>query len=127
MQMVRIRNDKKWKEIAFIESSSQGFEEPKKEQIIRRKLLTKLLKNTTFSDTDRKLRSELIALDGACIVGTDGKIYACGAIIQNDSGSSTGGRSSAAKKLSQYGTAIKISTDGYIEVYKENCLVYSIK
>ncbi len=115
------------KKIALQESSSRGFDKPKKEQKIRRKLLTKLLKNTTFSDTDRKLRGELIALDGACIVGTDGKIYACGAIIQNDSGSSTGGRSSAAKKLSQYGVAIKISTDGYIEVYKENSLVYSIK
>lgn len=114
-------------ESALQESSSLGFDEPKNEQIIRRNLLTKLLNGTTFSHADRKLRSELIALDGACIVGTDGKIYACGAIIQNDSGSSTGGRSSAAKKLSQYGVAIKISTDGYIEVYKKNLLVYAIK
>ena len=114
-------------ETALEKSTSLGFDEPKNEQLIRRKLLTKLLKDTTFTDTDRKLRSELIALDGACIVGTDGKIYACGAIIQNDSGSSTGGRSSAAKKLSRYGVAIKISTDGYIEVYKETLLVYAIK
>lgn len=102
-------------------------EMPSAEQVIRRKLLTQLLKGTSFSDTDRKLRSEIIALDGACIVGEDGTIYSCGAIIQNDSGSSTGGRSSAAKKLSQYGVAIKISTDGYIEVYRENKLVYAIK
>lgn len=112
---------------ALEKSCSLGFSEPKKEQKIRRKLLTEKLKETTFVDVDRKLRSELIALDGACIVGTDGKIYTCGAIIQNDSGSSTGGRSSAAKKLSRYGVAIKISTDGYIEVYREDELVYSIK
>ena len=112
---------------AFGESVSQGFDEPKAEQIIRRKLLTQLLRDTTFPNTDRKLRSEMIALDGACIVGTNGKIYSCGAIIQNDSGTSTGGRSSAAKKLSQFGVAIKISTDGYIEVYRKNRLVYAIK
>ena len=112
---------------ALEKSCSLGFSEPKKEQKIRRKLLTEMLKETTFVDVDRKLRSELIALDGACIVGTDGKISTCGAIIQNDSGSSTGGRSSAAKKLSRYGVAIKISTDGYIEVYREDELVYSIK
>ena len=114
-------------EAALQASSSLEYDPPKNEQIIRRKLLTKLLRNTTFSNVDRKLRSELIALDGACIVGTNGNIYSCGAIIQNDSGSSTGGRSSAAKKLSRYGVAIKISTDGYIEVYENTNLVYAIK
>lgn len=112
---------------ALSKSRELGFDPPKKEQQIRRKLLTQLLGDKTFSNTDRKLRSELIALDGACIVGINGKIYSCGAIIQNDSGSSSGGRSSAAKKLSRYGVAIKISTDGYIEVYRDTSLVYAIK
>ena len=114
-------------DVALMDSASLKYDPPKSEQVIRRKLLTKLLRNTTFSNVDRKLRSELIALDGACIIGTNGNIYSCGAIIQNDSGSSTGGRSSAAKKLSRYGVAIKISTDGYIEVYKDTNLVYAIK
>lgn len=122
-----------YNDLSLNESAAQAkskqleFDSPKEDQKIRRKLMSTLLKDTSFSNTDRKLRSELIALDGACIIGTDGKIYACGVIIQNDSGSSTGGRSSAAKKLSKYGVAIKISTDGYIEVYKNDRLVYSIK
>ena len=77
---------------------------------------------------DRKLRCELIALDGACIIDArQGTIYSFGAIIQNDSGSATGGRSAAAKKLSRYGIAIKISTDGYIDVFVNEELVYSVK
>ena len=35
--------------------------------------------------------------------------------------------SAAAKKLSKYGAAIKISTDGYIDVFVNEELVYSIK
>lgn len=81
-----------------------------------------------FQELDRKLRCELIALDGACIIDAlQGTIYSFGAIIQNDSGSATGGRSAAAKKLSRYGAAIKISTDGYIDVFVNEMLVYSIK
>lgn len=82
----------------------------------------------SFFNLDRKLRCELIALDGACIIDSqDGTVYSFGAIIQNDSGSATGGRSAAAKKLSQYGAAIKISTDGYIDIFINEELVYSIK
>lgn len=83
--------------------------------------------NKRFQDLDRKLRSELIALDGACILDTKGDIYSFGAIISNDSGSSGGGRGAAAKKLSSYGMAIKISTDGYIEMYINRILKYSVK
>lgn len=99
----------------------------KPEKIVRRKLLKYLVNNRQFFNLDRKLRCELIALDGACILDYNGKIHAFGAIIKNDSGSTGGGRASAAKKLSNYGMAIKISTDGYIEVYIKSELVYSIK
>lgn len=44
-------------------------------------------------------------------------MYAHAAIIKNDSGSTGGGRGAASKKLSDYGFSIKISTDGYIELY----------
>ena len=40
-----------------------------------------------------------------------------GAIIQSDSGSNGDGRGAATKKLSTNGFIIKISTDGYIELY----------
>ena len=101
---------------------------PPNEKIIRRKLLKQLVAKHSFYELDRKLRCELIALDGACIIDDQcGIVYSFGAIIQNDSGSATGGRSAAAKKLSQYGAAIKVSTDGYIDVFINEELVYSIK
>lgn len=101
---------------------------PPNEKIIRRKLLKQLITKHSFYELDRKLRCELIALDGACIIDNQhGTVYSFGAIIQNDSGSATGGRSAAAKKLSQYGAAIKVSTDGYIDVFINEELVYSIK
>ena len=94
---------------------------------LKRAILKRLIKGRHFDELDRKLRSELLGLDGACIVGCDGKVQAFGAIIQNDSGSLGGGRGAAARKLSEYGMAVKISTDGYIEVYVEGKIVYSIK
>lgn len=115
--------DKKAKQLA----ASQKLKDPPNEKMIRRKLLKKLTQKHGFHKLDRKLRGELIALDGACIIDSNGTVYSFGAIIQNDSGSATGGRSAAAKKLSKYGAAIKISTDGYIDVFVNEALVYSIK
>ena len=104
-----------------------GRTSPEKDKKIRRKLLKQLVGINSFYNLDRKLRCELISLDGACIVDYNGTVYSFGAIIQNDSGSATGGRSAAAKKLSEHGAAIKVSTDGYIDVYIKQELVYSIK
>lgn len=94
---------------------------------LKRAILKRLVAGKPFVKLDRKLRSELLGLDGACIIGCNGKVQAFGAIIQNDSGSLGGGRGAASRKLSEYGMAVKISTDGYIEVYVEGALVYSIK
>ncbi len=94
---------------------------------VKRKIIRHMINQKSFVSLDRKLRSELIALDGACILKPDGTIYSFGAIIQNDSGSSGGGRAAAAKKLSQYGMAVKVSTDGYIELYVNSVPVYTIK
>ena len=96
-------------------------------RILKRKALDKLINNKPFCQIDRKLRSELISLDGACILTTSGEICSFGAIIKNDSGSSGGGRGAASKKLSRFGMAIKISTDGYIELYINGDLKYAIK
>ncbi len=115
--------DKAAKQLA----SKQKLKDPPKEKLIRRKLLKKLTQKRTFYELDRKLRGELIALDGACIMDTNGTVYSFGAIIQNDSGSATGGRSAATKKLSKYGAAIKISTDGYIDIFVGEKPIYSIK
>jgi len=93
----------------------------------KRVVLSNLIKGKDFISMDRKLRSELIGLDGACILDFMGNVYSYGAIIQNDSGSTGGGRGAAAKKLSTYGLAVKVSTDGYIELYVSGECIYEIK
>lgn len=99
-----------------------------KKRMLKRKTIRSLVGGKKFSALDRKLRTELISMDGACILNFDGDICAVGAIICNDSGSSGGGRSAAAKKLSKYGgVAVKISTDGYIELFANYTPVYAIK
>ena len=95
----------------------------------KRKIIRMLVGNNNFSDIDRKLRAELTALDGACIIDEEGKVISFGAIIQNESGSTGGGRGAAARALSKFGGfAIKISTDGYLELYVDGRdPVYKIK
>ena len=94
----------------------------------KNKLIKSLVSKKSFMEIDRKLRSELSALDGACILTNTGDVVAFGAIIQNESGSTGGGRGAAAKRLSNFGGfAIKISTDGYIELYVKGNKIYTIK
>ncbi len=105
-----------------------------RKRITKRKMLLSLLDkykhnaNILYTKIDRKLRTELTGMDGASIVDINGNVIAFGAIIKNDAGSSGGGRGAAAKALSCFGGfAIKISTDGYIEVFVNKILIYSIK
>lgn len=84
-------------------------------------------KSINFIELDRKLRAEFVSMDGATILDKHGDVISFGAIIQNDSGSYGGGRGAAAKKLSKFGLAIKISTDGYIEVYIDEEVKYRMK
>lgn len=93
----------------------------------RKKVIKNLLEDHPFSSTykeffniTRKLRQELLGLDGATIVNTNGKLLAAGAIVSIDGGSENGGRTAATKQLAKYGFAIKISEDGYIQCYGYN-------
>lgn len=114
-----------------IKGARKGNVKAKKEdvrkRILKRSIIQSLVHEDKFQKVDRKLRSELMSLDGACILDCAGNIYSFGAIIQNDSGSSGGGRGAAARKLSAYGMAVKISTDGYIELYINQVVEYAIK
>lgn len=108
--------------------SEQGLRKEINKKLLKRIVLQKILNNTyDFLKINRKLRNELVSLDGACVIDNIGQVYSFGAIIQNESGSFGGGRGAAAKKLSEYGMAIKISTDGYIEVFVNQNKVYVIK
>jgi hypothetical protein len=72
-----------------------------------------------FYDLDRQLRQDIVAMDGATILDYEGKIIAAGAIVNVEAGSDGGGRLAAAKKLGDYGQAIKISSDGEIRGFKQ--------
>lgn len=71
-----------------------------------------------FQELDRRVRQELVAIDGATILDSKGTIITAGAIINIDhSRRSGGGRTAAARTLGKYGLAVKISEDGAITGY----------
>lgn len=73
----------------------------------------------SFYRLDRHLRRELLELDGAMVFSKSGLIHVIGTIIKlNDSGSAGGGRTAAAMQLSEFGLAVKISQDGYVQLFK---------
>jgi hypothetical protein len=78
-----------------------------------------------FHELDRRLRQELLAIDGAVILNYKGKIITAGAIIQVAAGSEGGGRLSAAKKLGKYGIGVKISADGPIHGFRSDEEVFT--
>ena len=87
----------------------------------------KLIRQKSFYELDRALRRELLELDGAMVLSSDGKIHVIGTIIKLDgSGSDGGGRTAAAKQLSQYGLAIKVSQDGYVQLFKNAEIILEI-
>ena len=113
-------------------SRDQAESEAKK-RLIKKSIIRKMIdysddyKHIPFIKIERKLRSDLAALDGAFVIDSKGSVVSIGTIIESEKGSSGGGRSAAAKRLSDNGFAIKISTDGYIEVFVIKKKVYAIK
>jgi len=77
----------------------------------------KIIIGKPFHELDRRLRQDIVAMDGATIIDYTGKVLAAGAIIKVDGGSDGGGRLLAARTLGKYGLGIKISSDGKIEAY----------
>jgi hypothetical protein len=83
---------------------------------LKAELLAKAV-GTGFADLDRRIRAELVAMDGATIISHQGKILAAGAIVKIGAGSSGGGRLAATKALAKLGFAAKISQDGGVTGY----------
>ena len=77
--------------------------------------LMKLINGRKFFQLSRKLRQELMAIDGATIIDNEGDIVAIGAIIMIEAGGFSGGRLAAAKTLAKFGVSLKISNDGQIQ------------
>ncbi|MCM1438714.1 MAG: hypothetical protein NC131_05815 [Roseburia sp.] len=99
----------------------------KKERVdhnYKRKVLEDVVINKTiFHELLRKARQELLGVDGATVITTDGQFITTGAIMDNNFKNELkdmhgGARTKIAMKLAEFGIAIKISADGYIECYK---------
>ena len=108
----------------FLDADEAAKEIPSYEQFLREDKcgktanLIRIINGRKFQELDRKLRQELIGIDGATIIDYEGNILAVGAIIKIEAGSVGGGRLAAAKTLSNYGISMKISADGRIEGFR---------
>lgn len=83
----------------------------------------KSLADQTVASIPRLIRAELAALDGAIVVDNRNKVLAYGAVLKSPPGSKVdsaeGSRSKAAKAASEFGLAIKVSSDGDITIYRK--------
>ena len=86
---------------------------------VKAAVLERSIDGRRFQDLDRRLRQELVAIDGAMVLNHHGDILAVGAILKIPGGSSGGGRLAAAKALSTLGLGIKVSQDGGIRCYHD--------
>lgn len=82
------------------------------------KSIARMLNGRRFHQLDRRLRQELLAIDGATLIDHRGVILAVGAILQIPGGSTGGGRLAAAKALAKLGLGIKVSQDGPIQGFR---------
>ncbi|MGN1227200.1 MAG: hypothetical protein ACI4TX_00995, partial [Christensenellales bacterium] len=76
--------------------------------------LIKIINGKKFHELDRKLRADLLGIDGATIIDHEGNILCIGAIVEIEAGSSGGGRLAAARTLGKYGVSMKVSMDSTI-------------
>jgi hypothetical protein len=83
------------------------------------KVLARSINGRKFYELDRRLRQEIVAIDGATLMDHNGNILAAGAILKIPGGSSGGGRLAAAKALSTLGVGVKISQDGGIRCFHD--------
>jgi hypothetical protein len=77
-----------------------------------------IVQGRSFRNLDRRLRQELVAIDGATVLSNEGDILAVGAILKIPGGSTGGGRLAAAKALGRLGLGIKVSQDGAISGFR---------
>jgi hypothetical protein len=85
---------------------------------VKARAVKRAIGRSQFQELDRRLRQELVAIDGATIISHTGDLLAVGAILKIPGGSASGGRLAAAKALSKLGLGIKVSQDGGISGYR---------
>jgi hypothetical protein len=107
--MVTGHHRTEWTEIATA-NADQLFQN----ESVKAKALNRMIANRAFHALDRRFRQELLAVDGATLLDSEGAILAVGAIVKIPGGSAGGGRLAAARALSTLGIGIKVSQDGGI-------------
>ena len=101
---------------------------PKQKELDINASLLRIVEQRDFFQLPKNIRKELVAIDGATIINREGTLKNIGTIIKKVSSSiGGGGRRAAAKQLSKYGMAIKISADGYIELFINEKIVLEFK
>jgi len=85
------------------------------EENVKSCAINRIIGGRKFFMLYRKLRQELVSIDGATIIDYNGDLVAVGAIVKIEAGSTGGGRLAAAKTLSHYGISIEISSDASIK------------
>lgn len=92
---------------------------PKRKGLLKKSFIRTMFGGRTFAEAPRKLRQELVAIDGSTIVLESGEVLCVGAILAVDGGSPDGGgRTAAAQTLAQHGLGIKVSNDGKITAWR---------
>ncbi|MGS4948037.1 hypothetical protein ACVDG3_21420 [Meridianimarinicoccus sp. RP-17] len=84
------------------------------------KAVARIVNGRKFNELDRSLRLELSAIDGTTVIDHQGNVIAVGAIPKIKGGSTSGGRTAAAKHLALLGLGVKISQDGAIFGYRRD-------
>jgi hypothetical protein len=85
---------------------------------VKARTIRQMIRAKKFQALDRRLRQELVAIDGATVLSHEGTLLAVGAILRIPGGSTSGGRLAAAKRLSALGLGIKVSQDGGITGFR---------
>lgn len=101
-----------------IERASPGllFDSPDPVQRVR--MLQTIIKGRKFFQVPRPLRATLCKLDGALVIDEEGGIVTAGVMVKtNGTPIAGGGRSAAARALAERGVGVKISREGFVEVY----------
>jgi len=85
---------------------------------VKAKAINAMVRGRKVQQVDRRLRQELVAIDGATVLSYEGELLAVGAILRIPGGSTGGGRLAAAKALGKLGLGIKVSQDGGITGFR---------
>lgn len=85
---------------------------------VKARAINAMVRAHRFHKIDRRLRQELVAIDGATVLSHEGDLLAVGSILKIPGGSTGGGRLAAAKALGELGLGIKVSQDGGITCFR---------